>query len=133
MLPSIGSLTLSTPSGRFAVKFWLRITMKLILFFFAAAAATSTVLAWDDEGHMMVAEIAWNQLSPASRARVSELLKLNPDYDTWIAKVPKSKRDQIAFVKAATWPDAIRSNLAYKNDGGRSVCRSRFATKHRLR
>ena len=51
------------------------------------------------------------------RARAIALLKLSPQYDTWIAGVPAGKRDQIAFVRAATWPDAIKRDDAYQSDG----------------
>ena len=75
--------------------------------------------AWDSEGHMIVAAIAWNDLSDASLVRVSQLLKLNPDYATWIKGAAPGKEDQIAFVTAATWPDAIKSEKGYTFDGDR--------------
>jgi len=65
---------------------------------------------------MQVAEIAWQHLTTASRERVSELLELNPNYHTWIAKVPAAKRRQVAFVMAATWPDFIKTAPGYSND-----------------
>jgi hypothetical protein len=74
---------------------------------------------WDDEGHMMVAAVAWDHLGDASRARVTALLKLNPDYVTWIADTTPAERDRIAFVRAATWADAIKSEAGYENDGNR--------------
>jgi len=82
----------------------------------AVLLSTSSVLAWDGEGHMQVAEIAWKHLNTVSRARVSELLKLNPNYHTWIAHVPPAKRKQVAFVMAATWPDFIKRATGYTND-----------------
>src|SRR5262245_6537549 len=59
------------------------------------ALATSMVLiiglplprpsqAWNDFGHMLVAEIAYQQLEPSTRVKVADLLELNPDYDAWI-------------------------------------------------
>jgi len=83
----------------------------------AVLLSTSSVWAWDGDGHMQVAEIAWKHLTAASRTRVSKLLMLNPNYHTWIATVPAAKRKQTAFVMAATWPDFIRSAAGYKNDG----------------
>jgi hypothetical protein len=83
----------------------------------AVLLLTSSVWAWDGEGHMQVAEIAWKHLTAASRTRVSTLLMLNPNYSTWIANVPAAKRDQVAFVMAATWPDFIKSAAGYVNDG----------------
>jgi hypothetical protein len=84
-----------------------------------AALVAHGAQAWNGEGHMMVAAIAWNNLSDASRVRVSALLKLNPDYDNWIKGVAPEKQDQIAFVTAATWPDAIKSESGYTFDGDR--------------
>src|SRR5579872_429681 len=79
--------------------------------------ATPSVWAWDGEGHMQVAEIAWQHLTAASRTRVATLLKLNPQYQSWIANVPAAKRNQVAFVMAATWPDYIKKSVAgYTND-----------------
>src|SRR5229473_715212 len=86
----------------------------------AVLLSTSSVWAWDRDGHMQVAEIAWKHLTAASRARVSELLKLNPNYHNWIAKVPAAKRKQVAFVMAATWPDFIKSAVGYTNDGDKA-------------
>src|ERR1700693_1470262 len=82
----------------------------------AVLLPTSSVLAWDGDGHMQVAEIAWKHLTTASRARASELLKLNPNYHTWIAKVPAATRKQVAFVMPATWPDFIKSATGYPTD-----------------
>jgi hypothetical protein len=84
----------------------------------AVLLSTSSVWAWDGYGHMQVAEIAWQHLTTASRARVSHLLKLNPNFQDWIANVPAAKREQVAFVMAATWPDYIKTKAAgYTNDG----------------
>ncbi len=66
--------------------------------------------------HMQVAEIAWQHLTTASRARVATLLMLNPNYHSWIAKVPAAKRKEVAFVMAATWPDFIKTATGYIND-----------------
>ena len=89
---------------------------RIIAFLFAMLASASSAWAWDGEGHMMVAEVAWKHLTAASRTRVSQLLKLNPDYHTWVANVPQSTRQQTAFVRAATWPDAIKTETGYTND-----------------
>jgi hypothetical protein len=77
---------------------------------------TASVFAWDSEGHMQVAEIAWQHLNPSCRTRVAALLQLNPNYSSWILKVTAAKRDQTAFVMAATWPDFIKSAAGYIYD-----------------
>ncbi|HEX4240173.1 MAG TPA: S1/P1 nuclease [Steroidobacteraceae bacterium] len=92
-----------------------------IAVFAAAMLASSSAAAWFSEGHMMVAAVAWNGLTDASRARVSALLQKNPDYQLWVQGVRADKRDQIAFVTAATWPDVIKGKqghtLEYTDDG----------------
>ncbi len=80
--------------------------------------------AWDSEGHMAVAYIAYQQLTPATKARVKTLLALNPyatDSTKWpaqLAKAPKTADpDLVTFMIAATWPDQIRSDSSYHDDG----------------
>src|SRR5262249_61780537 len=68
-------------------------------------------------GHVEVAASAWSKLKPPARAGAIALLKLNPKYDSWIAGVPAGQRDRIAFVRAATWADAIKRDSAYQSDG----------------
>jgi|SRR5579871_626386 len=76
--------------------------------------------AWNNFGHMEAAAVAWDKLTPAAKKKATRLLKLNPQYKTWIKGVPVGQRDQIAFVKAATWPDQIKSLKNYQNDGARN-------------
>ena len=84
--------------------------MKIAKVIIAATAASwaGPSLAWNDMGHMTVAAIAWNAMTPKARMRASDLLKLNPDYQSFIAGTNAEQRDQVAFVRAATWPDHIR-------------------------
>jgi hypothetical protein len=69
--------------------------------------------AWHAAGHMMVAAVAWEQMTPAARTRAIELLKLNPDYDKWIMGVPDAAKDKTAFVRAAVWPDDIKNKSTH--------------------
>jgi hypothetical protein len=71
--------------------------------------------AWFDMGQMTVAAAAYAKLDPAARAHVAELLKLNPDYDHWVAGVPAERRDMIAFVRASTWADDIKRRHDYES------------------
>ena len=89
----------------------------LILAGITIAMCATPARAWDDQGHMMVAAVAWEKLNPAVKKRAIELLKLNPDYETFIARVPSELQDQVAFVRAATWPDMIKKDPRYTNDG----------------
>lgn len=76
--------------------------------------------AWNGFGHMEAAAVAWEQLTPAAKKEATRLLKMNPQYKTWIRGLTAGQRDQIAFVKAATWPDQIKSLKNYRNDGARN-------------
>jgi hypothetical protein len=67
--------------------------------------------AWDDFGHMEVAAVAYGSLTQAAKKRASALLRLNPSYPNWIVGARSVDRDRAAFLRAATWADAI------KNDG----------------
>jgi hypothetical protein len=77
----------------------------------------ANTFAWDDFGHMTVAAIAYQRLTPAARTKVDALLKLNPEYGRWVAGVSEENRDRIAFIMAATWADAIKRDRRYQNDG----------------
>jgi hypothetical protein len=69
---------------------------------------------------MVVAYIAYRNLTPETRSRIDTLLKRN-DYASWIKGVAKNQKGLVAFVKAATWPDCIKQATCqpgYKSDGG---------------
>jgi S1/P1 Nuclease len=78
-----------------------------------------TAAAWNSAGHMMIAAVAYEKLTPAAHARVASLLQLNPDYPKWVSRASREERDEVAFVMAATWPDEIKSEREYVNDGDR--------------
>ncbi|MDI1290719.1 MAG: S1/P1 nuclease [bacterium] len=82
----------------------------------ALSAAASPALAWNGRGHMVVAAVAWDQMTPTARAKAGELLKLNPQYETWTASTPEAEKGHIAFLRAATWPDFIRTAPGYRDD-----------------
>lgn len=77
--------------------------------------------AWNNEGHMAVAYVAYQHLTPATKARVDQLLQLNPDYNSWKAAVPSgtsaAKAKMLIFMMAATWPDFIKHKTGYSDDG----------------
>ena len=95
----------------------LRIVLALLIAAsFAALAAP--VYAWDDFGHMAVSYLAYQKLTPATRARANALLKLNPYYDRWAAAVPAGlDKDMVIFMLASLWADEIKSDPAYTSDG----------------
>jgi hypothetical protein len=91
------------------------ITLCLVLF-------SSTSHAWFSFGHMAVAYVAYQQLTPEKKVRVAQLLKKNPYYNKqWKALIPAGtpvdQRDLMLFMIAATWPDEIKSDKTYVDDG----------------
>jgi hypothetical protein len=96
----------------------LRITLALLIFTSVATFA-APAYAWNDFGHMTVAYLAYQKLTPATRARANALLKLNPYYDRWAAAVPAGlDKDAVIFMLASLWADEIRSDPAFTSDGG---------------
>jgi hypothetical protein len=79
--------------------------------FACAMMFCSSVWAWNGTGHEAVADIAWDNLTPAAKAKVTELLKAHPDYARALTKetTAAGDKDRQAFMVAATWPDLIRS------------------------
>jgi hypothetical protein len=89
-------------------------------------------LAWGNTGHEAVAYVAWQQMTPAARARAIELLKQVPalhnadntksipGYAEWVADLPAglSQDDQnlYIFMRAATWPDTIKHQWLKDSD-----------------
>jgi hypothetical protein len=77
--------------------------------------------AWGTKGHMMVAFIAYQQLTAATRARVDALIGMNPEFKTWKTlipvTVPKADRPAMLFMIAATWPDRIKRQATFRDDG----------------
>lgn len=90
----------------------------------AVGAGAEPALAWNDRGHMSVGYVAYQRLKPATRERVNSLLKLNPKYNDWAAKVDKQipnagaeDRNMMIFMVATTWADEIKRDRSYKQDG----------------
>lgn len=72
--------------------------------------------AWWDEGHMQIAYLAYKRLDPAVKDKADALLRLNPDYKTWVAGAPEGKEPLYAFVHASTWADDIKMKPDYYDD-----------------
>ena len=72
--------------------------------------AAPRVSAWNGTGHMTVADIAYDHLTPKTKAAVDALLQKHRDYGLWMREMPAGDTDKgrFAFMKAATWPDDIR-------------------------
>jgi hypothetical protein len=95
-----------------------RLSMKTLLFIVLAFGGLSShAAAWDDLGHMMVGVVAYDQLTPEVQQKVTALLRLNPQYGAWVADVPPQEQSGIAFLRASRWPDDIKRDPAYEQDG----------------
>ena len=87
---------------------WLALFAPLLLLVVARPAT-----AWNATGHEVVAELAWNDLKPAVRDKVTALLKEHPLYAAQL--IPNGSAPdapdlaQRVFMRSATWPDIIRS------------------------
>jgi hypothetical protein len=82
---------------------------------------TAQARAWDDFGHMEVAAVAYASLQPRTKRVVAALLALNPSYSNWIVGAAPADVDRVAFMRAATWPDAIKFDPAYEDSDPRNV------------
>lgn len=91
----------------------------MILRFAVAAFVALTVspaLAWNALGHRVVAEIAWQQLTPERRQEIVDTLKHHPRFaEDFLAKMPRDvasgdqeAQDRWIFWQAAVWPDVAR-------------------------
>lgn len=89
---------------------------RLVLALALSATLVPQAFAWDEMGHMMVAAVAYEQLTPAVRTRVNHLLQLNPSYKQWAAGKHAGPRDELIFMQASTWADDIKTKPGYIND-----------------
>jgi hypothetical protein len=85
---------------------------------------------------MQVAAVAYDMLSPTAKARCAALLRLNPSYANWIAGAHESAQDRTAFLRAATWADAIKSDKTFtdkKDDQAASTASQNIGYADKLR
>ncbi len=85
------------------------------------ALVPTSLFAWGAIGHMTVAYVAYQKLAPAAKARVRDLLKMNPDYANWEKQIPAGTaaedHDRMIFMMASVWPDDIKGESQYSDDG----------------
>lgn len=92
-----------------------------IVLFLSVAILPNTVLAWNADGHRIVAQIAYDNLTPAARQKVTQQMQ------QFNAIYPKNAN----FIDAATWPDVLKLqgvtafnswhwiNMGYSQQGAR--------------
>ena len=91
--------------------------MRLAPLLFACTLLFATpALAWNAAGHRIVAAIAWQQLDAGTQNWLAQSLLQHPDADLW-RKRAKSDEAEALFCEAATWPDDIRNDPRYYDEG----------------
>ncbi|MDX1943907.1 MAG: S1/P1 nuclease [Pirellulaceae bacterium] len=83
---------------------WLTLGLCLLL------ALPGSSRAWNATGHMVVARLAWSQLTPAQRQKAHELLKKHPHYASYLQAEKPAGVDEgeWAFLRSSIWADWIR-------------------------
>jgi S1/P1 Nuclease len=91
----------------------------LILGTLLAFSMVSAAQAWNRIGHMTVAGIAYDELTPAEQKKLAEILTHLSNNDRMLTGLADSADDPRALVMAAsTWPDLIKSDSDnYFNNG----------------
>ncbi len=89
--------------------------MRLLRFATAILTLALPAMAWNYSGHRIVAEIAYQRLTPQARLRIDEMMRRHPDFDmiTRDAPADPDARSHYAFVWAASWPDQILSDSRF--------------------
>jgi len=70
------------------------------------ALAASPCMAWHDEGHMVVAEIAYKHLSDPVKAKCDALIAV---------QLPLGASTNNTFITASCWPDDYKTELGTRN------------------
>jgi len=67
----------------------------------------------------VIASIAYDNLTPVARARVDDLIRRHPDYESLFLKdapTDPAQRAREAFLAASVWPDVIRIDPRFFDD-----------------
>lgn len=93
--------------------------LALVLAF--TAALPGEARGWHESGHRIVARIAWDELTPAQRTFVSDLLARHPRFaEDFVGRMPEAikklaeddgERRRWVFMHAAIWPDLIKEEV----------------------
>jgi hypothetical protein len=91
------------------------------LAFIVVTLVACQAFAWNSLGHKVVAEIAWQQLDPATRQTIVDVLRRHPTFakdfqakmDADAVAGDKATQGHWIFLQAATWPDIIRKQKEY--------------------
>lgn len=82
---------------------------------------TAPAYGWGNVGHMAVAFVAYNRLTPQTRERADALVRRNPRIRLWQRLIPSGtpaeERNRRLFMIAATWADQIKGDGQHRSDG----------------
>lgn len=79
------------------------------LLVFSLGLTAPAARAWNPTGHMVASAIAYRQLPPDVRQRLSAILDKHPDAAKWRQELPAGADPaEYAFMRASVWPDEIR-------------------------
>lgn len=73
-----------------------RVIICIISIFGFCTTSSNPVLAWGDNGHRIVCAIAWDEMRPATRRKISKILA--------------EKGGKVAFANSCNWADDIRAD-----------------------
>lgn len=84
--------------------------MKRLIALLALIVLPASAFGWNATGHMVVARLAWRQLSEDQRAKVIAVLKKHPHQERYLAarKPDGFTMDEWVFMRAAVWADTVR-------------------------
>jgi hypothetical protein len=104
----------------------------------ALALAPAKGWAWGPGGHRVVANIAYDQLDPTTRAEIVKVLRKHVDYDKrFAALMPddissgnRDDQERWIFLQAAIWPDLIRPIPTYHRETWHFMNMPYYLTAH---
>jgi hypothetical protein len=75
---------------------------------------SATAYAWNNKGHMVIAELAWLKMTAVQRAAATKILATHPHYQEFLAadQPGNMAEDEWVFLRAATWSDWVRNHHA---------------------
>jgi hypothetical protein len=79
---------------------------------------TPEILAFNNPGHMSVAGLAFDELTPAQQKILANTLRKHPDIGTVIEGFPSAPpTDRELVMACATWPDLIKRKHTFTDNG----------------
>lgn len=73
-----------------------------------ALGSAGPALAWGDNGHMIVAAIAWDRMQPTTRAAITALLQNDPNLAPYAPGITHNAKGR--FVSQGVWADRLRDS-----------------------